>query len=369
MKQAKSLADLLRIRDANRTLIDRLDGNLGSALGFKIKNGTQTRVPAIIVFVPAKVDLSLLPEDQRLPKTLKGPGGLECPTDVVVGKKALDEPEAPELDAANQAVVEELQSGSIGLVGGVQLGFYESDGGAYVGTAACYVRRKVDGRSGLLTNQHVGGAAGRVMYHPEPGHVRIGHTRASFEMDADEYYFNGLIDEEDAYYRIDCAFVEVQDRALALLKPGLHRLGALGAPIPLDLKTMGPIGKKVVSIGRTRGIQRGRIMAFGYEWFDDPTSSVYTDYLVIGQGGRVFSDHGDSGKLIVSDDAKRNPIALLWGGWFERLRKGHGQENWTYAIDINKVLHRLEVEIVTDDRTPPGPGRAARDRAREVSRR
>jgi hypothetical protein len=188
-------------------------------------------------------------------------------------------------------------------------------------------------------------------------------------MDPDEYYFNGLIDEEDAYYRIDCAFVEVQDAAAPLLKPGLHRLGSIGAPIPLDLNTMGPIGRKVVSIGRTRGIQRGTIAAYGYEWYDDPTSSVYTDYLIIGEKGKVFSDHGDSGKLIVTDDAEQNPIALLWGGWHERLRRGHGQENWTYAIDINKALNKLEVEVITDAGSPPGPNQAARDRAKKVSRK
>jgi len=369
MAKATCLADLLRIRDANSALVDRVDGNLGSALGYKITNKKLTSTPAVIIFVPGKVPDALLPETQRVPKTLRGPDGLECPTDVVVGKKAADEPAAPPLDAENLAVIDELQSGEVGLVGGIQLGFFESDGLGYVGTTACAVRRKSDGRAGLLTNQHVGGPPGRVIYHPDPGHVRIGHTRASFEMDPDEYYFNDLIDEEDAYYRIDCAFVEVQDAGLPLVKPGLHRLGPVGDPLPLDLKSMGPLGRKVISIGRTRGIQRGTIAAFGYEWSDDPTSSVYTDYLIIGEAGRVFSDHGDSGKLIVTDDAHRNPIALLWGGWYERLRRGHGQENWTYAIDVNKVLHRLELDIMKDNGQPGGPSEVARNRAREVSRK
>jgi hypothetical protein len=368
MAKAKCLADLLRIRDANSELIDRIDGNLGSALGYKISGKKMTRTPAVIIFVPSKVDPSLLPADQKIPRILEGPDGLECPTDIVVGRKAPDEPPPPPLAAANEALIEELRGGQIGLIGGVQLGFFESDGLGYVGTAACAVRRKSDGRKGLLTNQHVGGPAGRVMYQPDPGNVRIGHTRASFEMDPDEYYFQGLIDEEDAYYRIDCAFVDVQDAALPLVKAGLYRLGSVGAPLPLDLETMGPLGRKVISIGRTRGIQRGTMAAFGYEWADDPTSSVYTDYLVIGEKGKVFSDHGDSGKLIVTDDAKRNAVALLWGGWYERLRHGHGQENWTYAIDINKALHRLEIEIMTDGTNRRGPSEAARRRAKEVAR-
>lgn len=369
MPKAKSLADLLRIRDKNAATIDRINRNLGSALGFKVKNNKMTNEPAVIIFVPSKVSDALLPPDQQVPKTLEGPDGLTCVTDVIVGKKAQQEPPSLLLSKENQQIVADLSGGNVGIIGGIQLGFFESDGKGYIGTAACLVQRKVDGRRGLLTNQHVGGASGRPMYNPDPGRFRIGFTRASFEYDADQDYFNGLIDEADAYYRIDCAYVELSDAATSISQPGLHRLGNIGAPIPLDLNTMGPIGQRVVSVGRTRGIQRGTIMAFGYEWYDED-ESVYTDYLIIGQEGNAFSDHGDSGKLIVTDDNKRNAIALLWGGWFERLRQGHGQENWTYAIDINKVLAKLEIEIVTTGTVPVGgPGQAARARAKTVSRK
>ena len=369
MPKAKTLAHLLRIRDANAPAIDKINGHLGSALGLKTVNTKLTAEPSLILFVPQKVSESLLPASQKIPSRLEGPNGLWCHTDVVVGKKARQEPEAPPLTEANERVVNELQSGRIGVVGGIQLGGFESNGGAYVGTAACVVRRKVDGRTGLLTNQHVGGPAGRPMYHPEPGRYRVGFTRASFEYDPDEEYFDGLIDEEDAYYRIDCAFVELTDQAASLAKPGLHKIGSIGSPFRLNLNSMGPLGRHVVSIGRTRGVQRGTIVAFAYEWYDEE-ESIYTDYLIIGEKGGSFSDHGDSGKLIVTDDAAHNPIALLWGGWFEKLRNGYGQENWTYAIDINKVLNKLEVEVLTKAKSSPKktPGTSVRARAAEVSR-
>jgi hypothetical protein len=367
MAEAKSLEDLLRIRAANAAAIDRVNDHLGCALGYKTSNGKITDTPAVIIFVPRKVSESLLPASQKIPKRFQGPDGLSCPTDVIVGRKADDEPPSPPLDPANQMIIDELSSGSIGIIGGIQLGGFEPDGQGYLGTAACLVRTK-DGRTGLLTNQHVGGPGGRPIYHPDPGRFRIGFTRASFEYDPDEYYFNNLIDEEDAYYRVDCAFVELSDTARSLARPGLHRLGDIGDPLELDLGTMGPIGRRVVSIGRTRGITRGTIMAFGYEWYDEE-ESIYTDYLVLGDNGQVFSDHGDSGKLIVTDDANRNAVALLWGGWYEKLRRGHGQENWTYAIDVNKALRKLEVGILTDDSAQPnGPGFNARVRARAVAR-
>lgn len=344
MGQAKSLADLLQIRAANATLIDQFTGHLGTALGFKYIDGQATEIPAVIIFVPRKLNEALLPPSQLIPKELQGPNGLTCPTDVMVGKKAINEPPPPPLSPENQRRVNDLQSGRIGLIGGIQLGFFERNSG-FVGTAACKVRHKSTGKVGFLTNQHVGGPPGRPMYHPEPGQVRIGFTRASWEMDPDDIYFNGLIDEENAYYRIDCAFVELSEQAAAISQSGLYEIGPIQPPAKLDLNTMGPIGMEVTSIGRTRGLEEGRVIAFGYEWYDNE-ESIYTDYLIIGNDGQVFSDHGDSGKLIVSKENSR-ALALLWGGWFESLRQGHGQENWTYAIDINKVLGKLELEILT----------------------
>lgn len=54
-KEARSLNDLLKIRAANRDQIEAVNGNLGTALGFKWKNGQNTGHPAIIIFVPQKV--------------------------------------------------------------------------------------------------------------------------------------------------------------------------------------------------------------------------------------------------------------------------------------------------------------------------
>jgi len=88
-------------------------------------------------------------------------------------------------------------------------------------------------------------------------------------------------------------------------------------------------------------------VAYAYEWRDEEKWSVYTDLLIIGEEpGGAFSARGDSGKLIVTASGLR-PVALLWGGWQERLRKGYEQENWTYAIDVAKVLKYLDARILT----------------------
>lgn len=349
-REAKNLKELLLIRQNNLERIEAVNLNLGSALGYKHTNGIRTNHPAILVFVPDKIDSRLVPESQRVPKELEATIGTEtvyCYTDVVRGAKATSVEEPSPLEPDNTQVLEELRQGRIGLIGGVQLGAFGESGG-YVGTAGCAVVENRTGRVGLLTNQHVAGSIGRRMYHPRPGQYLIGQTQMVIEYLTDQVHWDGIIDETDAYVRVDCAFISIQDSVRELLKPGLHQLGTLGQVLPIDLETMDIIGTEVNSIGRTRGIQSGVIAAYAYEFIDDEQLSVYTDLLIIGdQPGNAFSHYGDSGKLIVTKNEQR-PVALLWGGWQERLRKNYEQENWTYAIELSKVLKYLGLSLMTN---------------------
>ena len=146
----------------------------------------------------------------------------------------------------------------------------------------------------------------------------------------------------------DCAFVAIRNYLKDYVRPGLHAIGQTGELMEIDPDTMEIIGQKVISVGRTRGVQRGTIVAYAYE-FEDEIYSIYTDLLIIGEDGTAFSWKGDSGKVIVTDDQDHRPVALLWGGWQERLRQGHEQEKWTYAIDLGKVLKLMELELLQED--------------------
>jgi len=118
--------------------------------------------------------------------------------------------------------------------------------------------------------------------------------------------------------------------------------------LPIDIDSMDIIGTEVTSIGRTRGIQKGEIVAYAYEFIDDEGLSICTDLLIIGCGSGVeFSNVGDCGKLIVAQKGSR-PVGLSWGGWRARLREGYEQENWAYATDLAKVLRYLDIEILRD---------------------
>ena len=352
-KEAKSLNELLKIREANRDKIEAVNGNLGTALGFKWKNGHKTDHPAVIIFVPQKALPWLVPDDEKAPEFLEGDDGIWCLTDVVTGGKAEsleDIGPLPDISLENQQVVQELKSGRVGLIGGIQLAFFaggiEDAEHAAVGTAGIAVRHKDTQKVGFLTNQHVADSLGRNIYHPWHFTFSIGRTVSTKEYEADENWYENEIDEEFSYVRCDCGFIQVYDHLSEHVTPGLHIIGQTGSLLRIQQDKMDIIGQKVISIGRTRGIQRGTIAAFAYEFRDD-LYSVYTDLLIIGEEGNAFSWKGDSGKIIVTDDDEHRPLALLWGGWQERLRHGHEQEMWSYAIDLGKVLRRLQLELLS----------------------
>lgn len=243
---------------------------------------------------------------------------------------------------------------------GCQLAGRDLQGAGYYGTLGCFARDRQSGELGFVTNQHVADHVGNTLYFPELHALPVGNVQRAFDIVAGEERFPGLVDQPGAYFRVDCAFATLAPELAKRKKrdieprlpviddaPGAAELRALGPTLPLDLDTMGPVGRKVLGVGRTRSVQRGTVVAFGYQWIGDASYAHYTDLLIVGESGGAFSDHGDSGKLIVTDDAALRPVALLWGGWQERLRHGREQENWTYGIDINKVLDLLGVEIVT----------------------
>ena len=348
-REAASLRELMIIRDQNREKIAATNQNLGSALGWKHTNGVRTNHPAVIVFVPDKLPEALVPRHHRVPARLRATihagGAFFCETDVVRGGMSGVEQAPPLLSVENQAVVAELRKGRIGLIGGVQLGGFDSITGSCVGTAGCAVRDR-QGRIGLLTSRYVAGSPGRLIYCPRPGQNSIGFSDRVIEHLFDHAHFGGVVDETNCFVRLDCASVRLNTSVSELVRPGLHELGELGDVLSIDIDSMDIIGTEVTSIGRTCGIQKGVIAAYAYEFIDDEGLSICTDLLIVGAGSNdKFSNVGDCGKLIVAQKGSR-PVALSAGGWQARLRKGYEQENWAYATDLSKLLRYLDIEIL-----------------------
>ncbi len=379
MPAAQTLRDLIRIRNANRNLIDSINGNLGSALGFKKpSNQAVSTEPAVLVFVPRKVDPNWIPGGQLIPETFLGPDNLECPVDVVEGQNYEEtflwtqddgeqlDPQAVRLTAMRRLLAapplaehqlhlrEQLRGWHDAVTPGSQLAGFDTDGNGYFGTLGAFARDVNTGARGFITNQHVADHVGNVLRFPVHNGRRVGEVVRAITHIRDDERFANLIDEPNAHFRVDCAFAELHsdlaeadiDRRLPTREPGaeVERL-PLGNPVVIDLDSMFPVGQRVLGVGRTRSMQRGTIHAFAYEFVDESNVSIYTDFLIEGDEEGGFSAPGDSGKLIVADDDQLRPIGLLWGGWQQRLHSSREQEKWSYGIDINVVLDRLGVEI------------------------
>ncbi|MCX9074760.1 MAG: hypothetical protein OIN88_08905 [Candidatus Methanoperedens sp.] len=346
MPEAKSLKDLMRIRAHNREFLESINHNLGTALGFKKRTGQPlSKQPAIIVFVPQKINPRWIPEGQMIPEKLEGPDDLWCALDVVEGGKAKTEEEVPR---AEDELAEQLRGWADKVWSGSQISHWiNQDKGEYsVGTLGAFAKSRTDGDMGFLTNQHVGIEHGQKIYHPVPWGTHIGTTEKVIEYVEDQEWYGQYVDEPKAFVRADCAFVKLEPN-FNDINPQMMGVGELGPVKNISFDDMSIIGRRVLRVGRTTGLRRGTIVAFGYEFIDDKDATAYTDLLIIGDNNIPFSTHGDSGSLIVLDNEELNPIGLLWGGWQEKLRTGYAQENWTYGIALSRLLDALEIDLMT----------------------
>ncbi len=357
MPQATSLRDLLRIRQANADNLRSLAGFMGSAVGYKWDEANSAFaldangacIPAVLIFVQKKIPQGAMPADQLVPSTMTGPDGLICATDVVTGSMPDDDKSPPPLSLENQRLVKALDSGQGGVIGGMEL-WTSKDGGmsSYTGTGACVVRQRATGKLCVLTNQHVAKNKGQTVNCSISGLSPLGKTTDSILIaPATPDNPDDLESFTDAQQRLDCGLVQLSSAALPLAQSGVYSLPALGPVYSASIDSMAVIGQKVLGLGQKRGLQRGTIIAYGYEWetADDDIAPYATNYLIVGEGKQPFASQGDSGKLILTDDNTYRPIALLWGGEEENFWGGSAQQVWNYASDIGQVLQQLNVEI------------------------
>ena len=111
------------------------------------------------------------------------------------------------------------------------------------------------------------------------------------------------------------------------------------------------LGLHVQKYGRTTRLTHGEItgvnatvtVCYAVSGFTCTKSARFVDQLIISPGG--FSGGGDSGSLIVTDDADLNPVGLLFAG----------SSSVTIANRIDLVLSRFGVAIDGFEPPPPGP--------------
>ena len=374
MGQAKNLGELFEIREHSQERLGKVRGLL--CTGLARKNGVGD--PCITVFVERKIGAPWLSRDQRVPKILRGPRGLFSPTDVVATETTRarflatyrdrqgDDQQfvpvgevvsTPPIVGVKAELRDQLRGAASKLTPGSVLAYDERDEelGAS-GTLACFARSVATGEEGLLTNSHVGDhLPGNRLWHPEADLQVVGTVRRSIrERSAHDRYgsqrFPFTPGEE--IVTVDAAFVPLdpnfkpgwRDLRLPIAEGKQVKRVRLGEPWPLDLDTMGPVGERVAGSGPTRSYQEGHIVAAAVDYVSG-SRRYFSDYRIVGDDGGVFSDPGDSGKLIVTRKDWR-PVAIMWGGDWERRASGEEAQNFTDATDIGYIVDELGVEIV-----------------------
>ncbi|KAK6785748.1 hypothetical protein RDI58_019203 [Solanum bulbocastanum] len=359
-QRATTLLDLMTIRASHSKLLRCY--SLGTAIGFRIRRGVLTDIPAILVFVSRKVHKQWLSPIQCLPTALEGPGGVWCEVDVVEFSY-FGAPEPTPKEQLYTEIVDDLRGSDPYIGSGSQVASQET-----YGTLGAIVRSLSGNRQvGFLTNRHVAvdlDYPNQKMFHPLPPTLGPGVYLGSVERATsfirdDLWYgiFAGI--NPETFVRADGAFIPfTDDFDMTSVTTSVKGIGEIGDVKIIDLQSpiSSLIGKQVTKVGRSSGLTTGTVLAYALEYNDEKGICFLTDFLVNGENQQTFDLEGDSGSLIVlkgDNGEKPRPIGIIWGGTANRgrlkLKVGQSPENWTSGVDLGRLLNFLELDIITKD--------------------
>lgn len=215
------------------------------------------------------------------------------------------------------------------------------------GTLGCFVKRRADGRIGILSNNHVlahsnRGRPGDAIL--QPGRLDGGRSAENRDRVAELSTFVPLDFGVDAINYVDAAVATLVGD-MACVSDRAHHAGT-GWTVG-DKDSLVFERQAVVKMGRTTGPTRGTIdgvnidnllvsyrfgQSFGIARFDRQIS-------IVGEAG-TFSKPGDSGSLVCSADGRS--LALLFAGSERGGRSGHGL---AFASPIESVLDALDIDL------------------------
>ncbi|KAF5189769.1 Narrow leaf [Thalictrum thalictroides] len=366
-KQATTLLELMTIRAFHSQILRRC--SLGTAIGFRIRRGELTDIPAILVFVARKVHRQWLNHIQCLPSALEGPGGVWCDVDVVEFSY-FGAPAATPKEQYYTELVDGLRGSDLTIGSGSQVFFgillLPVASQETYGTLGAIVKSRTGNRQvGFLTNRHVAvdlDYPNQKMFHPLPPNLGPGVylgavERATSFITDDLWYGTFAGTNPETFVRADGAFIPfAEDFEISNVTTAVKGVGEIGNVKVIDLQSPinSLIGKQVVKVGRSSGLTAGTIMAYALEYNDEKGICFFTDFLVVGENQQTFDLEGDSGSLIIltgQNGEKPQPVGIIWGGTANRgrlkLKVGQPPENWTSGVDLGRLLDLLELDLIT----------------------
>ncbi|CAN1750257.1 Protein NARROW LEAF 1 [Linum perenne] len=354
-QRATTLLELMTIRAFHSKILRCY--SLGTAIGFRIRRGLLTDVPAILVFVSRKVHKQWLTPIQCLPNALEGPGGVWCDVDVLEFSY-FGAPEPAPKEQLYTDIVDDLRGGNLYIGSGSQVASQET-----YGTLGAIVRSQTGSRQvGFLTNRHVAvdlDYPNQKMFHPLPPTLGPGVylgavERATSFITDDLWYAIFAGSNPETFVRADGAFIPfADDFDLSTVTTSVKGVGEVGSVKMIDLQSpiSSLIGKQVMKVGRSSGLTTGTVLAYALEYNDEKGICFFTDFLVVGTNQQTFDLEGDSGSMIMMKGEKPRPIGIIWGGTANRgrlkLKVGQPPENWTSGVDLGRLLTLLELDLIT----------------------
>ncbi len=364
-----SLIDLLEARDLFHVHLMRKQNVVGTAVGrYLIRNAgvpdnaprtlANSQVkdiswPCVMVFVDSWADAATFGADRKLqaddfvPRAIYMPDGRTVPICVV---------EAPRDESDPVPLTETARSLNFpsNLVGGGYPVIAEVQDQEHIASIGCMV---TDGhKSYALTNRHVSGGPGEVVYSLLNGkRERIG-VSAGAELQITRRRFSEVYDGwpgKDVFLNLDIGLIEIDDQSLWTAQ--VYGIGEIGHMADVNIHTISLrlIGCPVRAYGCASGQMAGQIFGMFYRYKSVGGFDYVADFLIGPQNGKELATRpGDSGTLWLLDtgdaEAGLMPLALQWGGHVFVEKNKKTRLPFALATGLSNVCNLLEVDLVRD---------------------
>ena len=276
-----------------------------------------------------------------VPKTLYLPDGRAVPVCIVLAKR--------DLDPANGPVNNGVRYPSSVIGGGfpLEVRVQERD---HIATVGCLV---TDGSEYYgLTNRHVTGEPGRVIYANLGNDLVPVGVAASRELQLSKLAFAEVYPGwpgAHLFVNADIGLVDIND--INRWRTDVFQVGPLGPIADLNVNSLGlsVIGTKVRGFGAGSGQIYGQVSALFYRYRAMGGIEYVSDFLIGPRSSEgAVVRHGDSGAVLSleADDGSLRPFSIIWGAHEFVVDSQKTSMGYGLATGLGNVCRMLDIDLV-----------------------